>query len=170
MDNWTRRGDRGIHPFQDAPLVHAHRFWLPFWTTPILRMEKAIRILHNLWGYRNADRDRAFTFYRTGLIYPITLLFMVTMAIWSDWLTAASTALEMTTTEAGTFLSLSITIVIVLAILIATKGRKAQYSTTIGAMLSMILFTFMGWMPTWTGSLIAIVLALFIANMVRGGF
>jgi len=92
------------------------------------------------------------------------------MAIWSEWLELAGTALEMTTIQAGTFLSLGITIVIVLTILIATKGEKAQYSTTIGAMLSMILFTFMGWMPTWTGSLIAIVLALFIANMVRGGF
>ena len=92
------------------------------------------------------------------------------MVIWSEWLTAIATALEMTSVQAGTFISLVVTIILVVTILIATKGRKVQYSTTIGAMLSMVLFTGMGWMPVWTGSVIAIVLALFIANMVRGGF
>ena len=92
------------------------------------------------------------------------------MVIWSDWLTSASTALEMTSTQAGTFLSLVITIVIVLAILIATRGKMAQYTVSIGALLCMILFTFMGWMPVWTGSVIGIVLAVFIANIFRGAF
>lgn len=91
------------------------------------------------------------------------------MAIWTDWLTDAGTALEMTPTQAGTFLSLSITIVILLAILIATRGRKAEYTVSIGGLLCMILFTFMGWMPAWTGSVIGIVLALFIANSFRKG-
>lgn len=76
----------------------------------------------------------------------------------------------MTTSEAGTFLSLGITIVIVLAILIATRGKMAQYTVSIGALLCMILFTFMGWMPVWTGSVIGIVLAIFIASVFRGGF
>lgn len=92
------------------------------------------------------------------------------MVIWSDWLTSAATALEMTSTQAGTFLSLVITIVIVLAILIATRGKMAQYTVSIGSLLCMILFTFMGWMPVWTGSVIGIVLAIFIANVFRGGF
>jgi len=89
------------------------------------------------------------------------------MAIWTDWLTDAGTALEMTPTQAGTFLSLSVTIVIILAILIATKGRGAEYTVSIGALFCMILFTFIGWMPVWTGSVIGIVLALFIANTFR---
>lgn len=92
------------------------------------------------------------------------------MAIWSEWLTLAGTALEMTTTQAGTFLSLLITIAIVLTILIATKGRRAEYTVSIGALLCMILFTFIGWMPVWTGSVIGIVLALFIAKIFSGGF
>lgn len=92
------------------------------------------------------------------------------MVIWSDWLTSASTALEMSEAQAGTFLSLVITIVIVLAILIATRGKMAQYTVSIGALLCMILFTFMGWMPVWTGSVIGIVLAIFIASVFRGGF
>ena len=89
------------------------------------------------------------------------------MAIWSDWLEVAGTALEMTTTQAGTFLSLGITIVIILAIMIATRGRKAEYTVSIGALMCMILFTFMGWMPMWTGSVIGIILAVFIANTFR---
>lgn len=92
------------------------------------------------------------------------------MAIWTEWLTAAGTALDMTPTQAGTFLSLTVTIVIVLAILIATRGRKAEYTVSIGALLCMILFTFIGWMPVWTGSVIGIVLAVFIANTFRRGF
>ena len=89
------------------------------------------------------------------------------MAIWTDWLESAGTALEMTPTQAGTFLSLSITIVILLAILIATRGNKAEYTVSIGALMCMILFTFIGWMPIWTGSVIGIVLALFIPNTFR---
>lgn len=92
------------------------------------------------------------------------------MAIWTDWLTSAATALDMTAIQAGTFLSLSVTIVIVLAILISTRGRKAEYTVSIGALLCMILFTFMGWMPVWTGSVIGIILAVFIANTFRRGF
>ena len=92
------------------------------------------------------------------------------MAIWSEWLELAGTALEMTTTQAGTFLSLGITIVIIMAILIATRGKQSHYTVTIGALFCMVLFVFMGWMPIWTGSVIGIVLALFIANMAKGGF
>ena len=92
------------------------------------------------------------------------------MAIWTDWLTDAATALDMTPTEAGTFLSLTVTIVIVLSILRSTRGRKAEYTVSIGALLCMILFTFIGWMPVWTGSVIGIVLAIFIANTFRRGF
>ena len=89
------------------------------------------------------------------------------MAIWSEWLEIAGTALEMTTVQAGTFLSLTVTIVVILAILIATRGRKAEYTVSIGALFCMILFTFIGWMPVWTGSVIGIVLAIFIANTFR---
>ena len=92
------------------------------------------------------------------------------MVIWSDWLTSAGTALGMTNAEAGTFLSLAITIMIILSILIATRGRRSQYTVSIGALLCMILFTFLGWMPVWTGSVIGLVLAVFIASIFKGGF
>jgi len=92
------------------------------------------------------------------------------MVIWSDWLESAGTALEMTPTQAGTFLSLMTTIVIILAILIATKGRGGAYTVTVGALLCMILFIFIGWMPVWTGSVIGVILALFIADMVKDRF
>jgi len=92
------------------------------------------------------------------------------MVIWSDWLTVAGTALGMTDAQAGTFLSLAMTISIILAILIATRGKRSQYTVSIGALLCMVLFSFMGWMPVWTGSVIGLVLALFIASLFRGGF
>ena len=92
------------------------------------------------------------------------------MAIWAEWLELAGTALEMTTTQAGTFLSLGITIVIIMAILIATRGVKSQYTVPIGALFCMVLFVFIGWMPTWTGSVIGVVLALFLAKIIEGAF
>ena len=84
--------------------------------------------------------------------------------IWEDQLVDASNALDMSPAMAGTFISLVATICLILGVLIATRGSQAQYTVPISALLSMIMFTFIGWMSPWTGSVIGIVLALVIAN------
>lgn len=85
------------------------------------------------------------------------------MVIWSDYLTGIADALGMTATQAGTLLSLIFTICIILVIVIGTKGEKAQITIPLGALFPTILFTFIGWLPIWTGSVIALVVAVFIA-------
>lgn len=85
------------------------------------------------------------------------------MVIWSDWLTAIADAMEVTQTQAGVMISLIFTILVVVIILIATRGKSAQITVPIGSLLMTVLFTFMGWLPVWFGSVIALVLAIFIA-------
>lgn len=88
---------------------------------------------------------------------------MINMVIWSDWLTAIADAMEVTQTQAGIMISLIFTVMVLVVILIATRGRSAQISTPIGALMMIILFTFMGWLPIWLGSVIALVLSIFTA-------
>ena len=92
------------------------------------------------------------------------------MVVWSDWLEAAGTALGMTTTQAGVFLSLAIIISIVVALAISTRGRRILESSSLCVLLGLILFTYMGWLPLWTGSALALVTALFIAKYVGNWF
>jgi len=92
------------------------------------------------------------------------------MVIWADWLEAVGTAMGTTTVEAGTMLSLIIIISLVLAIGIATKGKMLVTSSSMVSMLGLILFTYMGWLPLWTGSALALVVSIFIAKYVAGLF
>jgi len=69
----------------------------------------------------------------------------------------------MTVSQAGMFLSLIITGMIIVIVLIASQGRGAEITTPTTGLLMIVLFTFMGWMPTWTGSIIALILSLFLA-------
>lgn len=92
------------------------------------------------------------------------------MVVWSDWLEAAGTALGMTTVQAGVFVSLAIIMSLVIALAIATRGRRILESSSLSVLLALILFTYMGWLPLWTGSALALVTALFIAKYVGNWF
>ena len=92
------------------------------------------------------------------------------MVVWTDWLEAAGTALGMTTTQAGVFVSLAIIMSIVISLAIATRGRRILESSSLSVLLGLVLFTYMGWLPLWTGSALALVTALFIAKYVGNWF
>jgi len=85
------------------------------------------------------------------------------MVVWTDYLTSIADAIGTTATEAGLIFSLIFTMGIILVVVIATKGRKPQVTMPLSAFFPTLLFTFMGWYPIWTGSAIALVLAIFIA-------
>ena len=85
------------------------------------------------------------------------------MVVWTDYLTSIADAIGTTATEAGMIFSLIFTMGIIIIVVIATKGRKPQVTMPLSAFFPTILFTFMGWYPIWTGSAIALVLAIFIA-------
>lgn len=92
------------------------------------------------------------------------------MVVWSGWLTSAGAALGMTTVQAGVFLSLAIIMSVVLAIAISTRGRRILESSSLSTLLGLVLFTYMGWLPLWTGSALALVTSLFIAKYVGKWF
>jgi hypothetical protein len=92
------------------------------------------------------------------------------MVIWSDYLASVADFMGTTTTQAGVLLSLIVMIALGLAILIATKGRKAEFTIPVAMLLSAVLFTYIGWLPVWTGSVLSLVLAIFVGKVVSGGF
>ena len=85
------------------------------------------------------------------------------MVVWTDYLTSIADAIGTTAVEAGMIFSLVCTMGIIIVVVIATKGRKPQVTIPLSVFFPTLLFTFMGWFPVWTGSAIALVLAIFIA-------
>jgi len=88
--------------------------------------------------------------------------------IWQNWLYEVGIALGVSTIQAGILLSFIISIVLILITLIATKGKYAETVITVIGLFCVVLFTFMGWMPIWTGSIIGFILAYWIALKVSG--
>ena len=84
------------------------------------------------------------------------------MVIWSDALANMADWMGLTSTQAGTMMALILTCCFILAIIIATKGRKGEFVVPLGTLFVTVLFTFMGWYPIWTGSALALVLSIFI--------
>lgn len=85
------------------------------------------------------------------------------MVIWTDYLTGIADAIGTTAVEAGVIFSIVLTISTILIVIIGTKGEKPQVTVPLSALFPTILFTFMGWYPIWTGSVIALILSIFIA-------
>lgn len=90
--------------------------------------------------------------------------------IWSYWLHEAALVLELTDEQAGILLSLLISVLLALTFTVATKGKRAAEVMMGSLLVSVIIFTFMGWFPLWTGSVIGLILALLLARTVSGGF
>jgi len=92
------------------------------------------------------------------------------MVMWTDWLEAVASGMGTTSSQAGVVISLIFIISIAVFILIATRGRKSGLTVGLTSLLGLILFTFIGWLPLFTGSVLAIVLSLLLAKFVAGWF
>lgn len=92
------------------------------------------------------------------------------MIMWSDWLEAVASGMGSTTSQAGVIISLIFIIGISMFILIATRGRKSGLTVGLSSLLGLILFTFIGWLPLFTGSVLAIVISLMMAKFLAGWF
>lgn len=84
------------------------------------------------------------------------------MAIWNQYLTDVASFMNVTEAQAGTISALIFTVGVVLIALVATKGRNASTIVPMVGFFSTLLFTYMEWFPVWTGTLIALVLAIWI--------
>ena len=92
------------------------------------------------------------------------------MVIWSDWLTSIASALDTTVTEAGIIFSLAFTIMLIVVVLIATRGKKPGITISLTALFVTVFFTFLGWYPIWIGSVLSLVVSIMIARIISGGF
>lgn len=88
------------------------------------------------------------------------------MPIWSQFLQNIADSLSTTLTEAGIIMSLAFTIGFLMVTLIATRGKSAMAVVPIVSFFNIVLFTFLGWFPIWTGSIIALVLVVFMAYVI----
>ncbi len=78
-------------------------------------------------------------------------------------MTDIASFMNVTVAQAGTISALIFTMGVILVGLSATKGKEAMTVIPIVGFFSTLFFTFLGWFPTWTGTMIALVLAIFLA-------
>lgn len=83
--------------------------------------------------------------------------------LWDGWLTLVALGMGVTLTEAGVILALLFTISLIVVVAIATRGREARVVIPITGMLGIIFFTFVGWFPMFLGSVIALIVSLWVA-------
>ena len=92
------------------------------------------------------------------------------MVIWADWLASIAVAMDTSVTDAGILFSLGFTIMLILVVLIVTKGENPSISVSFTALFATLFFTVLGWYPIWIGSVLALVLSIIIAKIISGGF
>lgn len=84
--------------------------------------------------------------------------------LFSEFLINVANFLGTTTTLAGIFLSLLLTVGFTTALLIAISGANTRGDPTMLGLISFVFFTItftaMGWYPVWTGSILAFAIAL----------
>ena len=87
--------------------------------------------------------------------------------LWESWLTAIAPILGLTTAQAGNVLGLFFCAVFaLLGGLISTEN--VTITMGIPAFMGMLIFTYANWLPYFTGSAIALILALLIARELSG--
>jgi hypothetical protein len=87
--------------------------------------------------------------------------------LWESWIASIAPVLSLTTAQAGVVLGLLFSVVIGLC-----GGLQAPDHITISmgipTLLGLVLFTYAQWLPLFTGSALALVIALFVAKELSG--
>jgi hypothetical protein len=55
-------------------------------------------------------------------------------------------------------------------VLLASKGKGAITTVPVTMFFATLFFSYIGWYPIWTGTIIALVLALFVGWLLSRGF
>jgi len=88
------------------------------------------------------------------------------LVVWQGFLETAALGMGTTTSQAGLILSMIFTVALVIVIAIATKGEGAEVVIPSSSLLGMLLFLALGWMPAILGSIVALLSALFVIQVV----
>ena len=88
------------------------------------------------------------------------------MVVWTQYLQNVADFLNTTTQQAGIISALIVTIGMTLVIVIAIREKFGSVIVVpIFLFFSILFFVFIGWFPVWTGSVIALVLSMFVGYM-----
>lgn len=86
--------------------------------------------------------------------------------IFETWLTNSAPGLGVTAGQLGTLLSIVFIAGFNLVVSVAS-GKAAGNGMILGTVLGLILFTFMGWLPGWTGAILAILGTMYFVESIR---
>jgi hypothetical protein len=89
------------------------------------------------------------------------------MVVWQSYLNDMANFLNISSTEAGVIHSIMLTIFAIVMVLVASKGRQAIATVPITAFFGILLFTYMGWFPAWTGAVLAILGTIQFVGSIR---
>ena len=91
------------------------------------------------------------------------------MPIWSQYLQNVADVFNTTVTQAGVISSLLVSVGLLVVVLIATRGKGALVVIPATEFFSILFFVYIGWFPVWTGSVIALILVLFVGLVLSRG-
>lgn len=86
--------------------------------------------------------------------------------LWETWLESAALGLGTSAQQAGILISFVLSLAALIVIAVATKGRNLEIAGPLTLLLSILLFVYIGWFPSLLGSILALVMAAFIARVV----
>ena len=88
--------------------------------------------------------------------------------VWEDWLAAIAPSLNVTASQAGIIMSFIFIFSFILMIAIAAPVY-ADVGIPITALIWALFFTYVAWLPVWTGTALSFILALWAAQAIKGG-
>jgi len=90
--------------------------------------------------------------------------------IWENWLESVALGLNTSITQTGIMLSMIGIISIMVIVSVATRGRGLEVLIPLTTLMGVLFFIFLGWLPVYLGTVLAVVMAVYIGSVVlRGG-
>lgn len=89
--------------------------------------------------------------------------------VWEDWLAAIAPSLGVTASQAGIIMSFLILFAAVLMVAMAAP-KHASVGISVTAFIGALFFTYIAWLPVWTGTALSFILAIIVALILKGGF
>ena len=88
--------------------------------------------------------------------------------VWEDWLASIAPSLNVTASQAGIIMSFIFIFVFIMMAAIAAP-KHADKGIPIVALMWTLFFTYVAWLPVWTGTALSFILAIFVAVAIKGG-
>lgn len=89
--------------------------------------------------------------------------------VWEDFLTAIAPSLGVTASQAGILMSFLIIFAAVLMVAMAAP-KHASVGMAVTSLMGALFFTYVAWLPVWTGTALSFVLAFLVAAVIKSGF